>query len=112
MRSASKFKHKFEGPYEVMKVENNNVIIWKGGKPTKVNIDQVQIYHPRESDEGVVQTDGLDNDGSRGEQVETEGSKGLAREFSKKEKWRGKMMSEGSTEYSNKRRREYQRKRR
>ncbi|GFS53137.1 hypothetical protein NPIL_597741 [Nephila pilipes] len=51
-----------------------------------------------ERDESVVKTDGLDGEGSR---VESEYSKGLAREISKKEKWRGKMMSEGSTEYSN-----------
>ncbi|GFU37168.1 hypothetical protein NPIL_136351 [Nephila pilipes] len=58
-----------------------------------VNVDQVLIYHPREKDEGVVETDGLDGEGSRAEQVETEGSKGLAREEStKEEQWRSKRM--------------------
>ncbi|GFS99060.1 hypothetical protein NPIL_612631 [Nephila pilipes] len=68
----------------------------------------------KERDKGVVKTDGLNGEGSRAEQVETEGSKGLAREeTSKKEKWRGKRtMSEGSTEYSNKRERQHQSKRR
>ncbi|GFS93167.1 hypothetical protein NPIL_406111, partial [Nephila pilipes] len=70
----------------------------------KVNVDQVRIYHPRERDEGVVETDGLNGEGSR---VESEHNNGLAREISK-EKWRGKM----TTEYSNKLKRNYQRKRR
>ncbi|GFU11055.1 uncharacterized protein NPIL_422531 [Nephila pilipes] len=102
-RIVSKFKPKFEGPYEVMKVENNNVVIWKGDKPITVNVDQVRIYHPREGDEGVVKTDRLAGEGSRAEQVETEGSKGLAREKRTREKQcRGKrMMSEGSTESCN-----------
>ncbi|GFS75047.1 hypothetical protein NPIL_576041 [Nephila pilipes] len=88
-----------------MKVENNNVVIWKGGKSITGNVDQIRIYQPREIDEGVVETDGLNGEGSRGEQVETEGSKGLAREeSSKKEKWQIKRMrSEGSTDYSKKR---------
>ncbi|GFT41029.1 uncharacterized protein NPIL_437791 [Nephila pilipes] len=84
-RIVSKFKPKFEGPYEGMKVEHNIVNIWKGGKLITVNVNQVRIYHPRERDEGVVETDGLDGEGSRVEQVETEGSKGLAREESSKE---------------------------
>ncbi|GFT14250.1 hypothetical protein NPIL_195891 [Nephila pilipes] len=68
----------------------------------------------KERDEGVVETDGLDGEGSRAEQVESEYSKGLAREeTSKKKQWRSKrMISEGSTEYSNKREREFQSKRR
>ncbi|GFT62358.1 hypothetical protein NPIL_589311 [Nephila pilipes] len=74
-RIVSKFIPKFEGPYEVMKVENNNVVIWKGSKLITVNVDQVRIYHPRERDEGVVETDGLDGEGSRAEQVESEYSK-------------------------------------
>ncbi|GFS89902.1 hypothetical protein NPIL_64221 [Nephila pilipes] len=68
-----------------------------------VNVDQVRIYHSRERDEGVVETDGWDGEESRAEQVESEYSKGLAREeTSKKKQWRGKrMMSEGSTESCN-----------
>ncbi|GFT11868.1 hypothetical protein NPIL_80961, partial [Nephila pilipes] len=30
-------------------------------------VNQVRIYHPRERDEGVVETDGLDGEGSRAE---------------------------------------------
>ncbi|GFT81703.1 hypothetical protein NPIL_189941 [Nephila pilipes] len=33
-----------------------------------MNVDQVRIYHPRETVEGVVETDGLDGEGSRAEQ--------------------------------------------
>ncbi|GFS61135.1 hypothetical protein NPIL_60131, partial [Nephila pilipes] len=60
------------------------MIIWKGGKPKTVNVGQVRIYHPRESHEDVVETDGVNGEESRAEQVETEGSKGLAREESTK----------------------------
>ncbi|GFU03892.1 uncharacterized protein NPIL_469161 [Nephila pilipes] len=75
---------------------------------------QVGIYHPRERDENVVETDELDGEGSRAEQVETEGSNGLSQEeSSKKEKWQIKRtMSEESIEFSNNYEREYQRKRR
>ncbi|GFW83838.1 uncharacterized protein TNCV_1491791 [Trichonephila clavipes] len=41
---------KFEGPYRVLEVRNNNLIIWKKGKSVTVNIDQMQVYHPRQSD--------------------------------------------------------------
>ncbi|GFY21623.1 uncharacterized protein TNCV_1167681 [Trichonephila clavipes] len=41
---------KFEGPYRVLEVRNNNLIIWKKGKRVTVNIDQVRVYHPRQSD--------------------------------------------------------------
>ncbi|GFU36466.1 hypothetical protein NPIL_660631 [Nephila pilipes] len=79
-----------------------------------VNVDQVRIYHPRERDKGVVKTDGLDGERSRAELVKTKDSKGLAREeTSKNEKWGGKrMMSEGSTESSNKHGSQHQSKRR
>ncbi|GFU56224.1 hypothetical protein NPIL_263801 [Nephila pilipes] len=57
---------------------------------------------------------GLDGQGSREEQVKTEGSRGLTREeSSKEEQWRDKrMMSEGSTESSNNHERQHQSKRR
>ncbi|GFW86926.1 uncharacterized protein TNCV_2810811 [Trichonephila clavipes] len=35
-----KFMLKFEGPYRVLEVRNNNLIIWKKGKRVTVNIDQ------------------------------------------------------------------------
>ncbi|GFS55996.1 uncharacterized protein TNCV_2564421 [Trichonephila clavipes] len=37
----------FEGPYRVLEVGNNYLIIWKKGKRVTVNIDQVRVYHPR-----------------------------------------------------------------
>ncbi|GFT31416.1 hypothetical protein NPIL_562661 [Nephila pilipes] len=63
----------------------------------------VDIYHPRKRDEGVVETDELDGERSRAEQAETQGSKGLAREeSSKKKKWQIKRVrSKGSTESCN-----------
>ncbi|GFS65662.1 uncharacterized protein NPIL_322031, partial [Nephila pilipes] len=75
---------------------------------------QVRIYHPRERDEGIGETDGLDSEGSRAEQVEIEGSKGLAREKRTREKQCQikRMRSEGSNEFSNNYEREYQSKRR
>ncbi|GFV62936.1 uncharacterized protein TNCV_4410001 [Trichonephila clavipes] len=49
-REVGKFMSKFEGPYRVLEVRNNNLIIWKKGKRVIVNIDQVRVYHPRQSD--------------------------------------------------------------
>ncbi|GFX35250.1 uncharacterized protein TNCV_100571 [Trichonephila clavipes] len=41
---------KFEGPYRVLEVKGNNLIIWKSGKRVTVNIDQVRVYRPRQTD--------------------------------------------------------------
>ncbi|GFY16878.1 hypothetical protein TNCV_3689361 [Trichonephila clavipes] len=41
-RLVGKFMPKFEGPYRVLEVRNNNLITWKKGKKVVVNIDQVQ----------------------------------------------------------------------
>ncbi|GFW98948.1 uncharacterized protein TNCV_1781671 [Trichonephila clavipes] len=41
---------KFEGPYRVLEVRNNNLIIWKKGKRLTVNVDKVRVYRPRQSD--------------------------------------------------------------
>ncbi|GFX25159.1 uncharacterized protein TNCV_2753341 [Trichonephila clavipes] len=49
-RVIGKFMPKFEGPYRVLEVRNNNLIIWKKGKRVTVNIDQVREYRPRQSD--------------------------------------------------------------
>ncbi|GFV78533.1 uncharacterized protein TNCV_1888391 [Trichonephila clavipes] len=49
-RVVGKFMLKFEGPYRVLEVRNNNLIIWKKGKRVTVNIDQVRVYHPKQSD--------------------------------------------------------------
>ncbi|GFS91809.1 hypothetical protein NPIL_583671 [Nephila pilipes] len=72
------------------------------------------VARNRERDEGVVETDGLNGEKSWAEQVENEGSKGLAREeSSNKEKWQIKrMMSEGSTESCNDREGRHQSERR
>ncbi|GFT23168.1 uncharacterized protein TNCV_1858861 [Trichonephila clavipes] len=48
-RVVGKFMPKFEGPYRVLEVRNNNLIIWEKGKRVTVNIDQVRVYHPRQS---------------------------------------------------------------
>ncbi|GFS86431.1 retrovirus-related Pol polyprotein from transposon 412 [Trichonephila clavipes] len=45
-----KFMPKFEGPYRVLEVKGNNLIIWKSGKRVTVNIDQVRVYRPRQTD--------------------------------------------------------------
>ncbi|GFW30761.1 uncharacterized protein TNCV_4088811 [Trichonephila clavipes] len=58
-RVVGKFMPKFEGPYRVLKVQNNNLIILKRGKRVTVNIDQVRVYRPRQSD-----TIGSDSQGS------------------------------------------------
>ncbi|GFS73933.1 retrovirus-related Pol polyprotein from transposon 17.6 [Trichonephila clavipes] len=49
-RVIGKFMPKFEGPYRVLEVRNNNLIILKRGKKVTVNIDQVRVYRPRQSD--------------------------------------------------------------
>ncbi|GFT62393.1 hypothetical protein TNCV_4717611 [Trichonephila clavipes] len=41
---------KFEGPYRVLEVNGNNLIIWKSGRKITVNIDQVRVYRPRQTD--------------------------------------------------------------
>ncbi|GFW70907.1 uncharacterized protein TNCV_2865021 [Trichonephila clavipes] len=57
----AKFKPKFEGPYRVLDVKNNNVVIWKAGKRLTINVDQVRIYRHRKSDETEIGTGNLDN---------------------------------------------------
>ncbi|GFW85294.1 retrovirus-related Pol polyprotein from transposon 17.6 [Trichonephila clavipes] len=49
-RVVGKFMPKFELPYRVLEVRNNNLITWKRGKRVTVNIDQVRVYRPRQSD--------------------------------------------------------------
>ncbi|GFS67479.1 uncharacterized protein TNCV_1610551 [Trichonephila clavipes] len=48
-RVVGKFMPKFEGPYRVLEVRNNNLIILMRGKKVTVNIDQVRVYRPRQS---------------------------------------------------------------
>ncbi|GFV48741.1 uncharacterized protein TNCV_625281 [Trichonephila clavipes] len=49
-RVVGKFMPKFEGPYRVLELRNNNLIILKKGKRVTVNSDQVRVYRPRQSD--------------------------------------------------------------
>ncbi|GFV04771.1 uncharacterized protein TNCV_1743321 [Trichonephila clavipes] len=41
---------KFKGLYRVLEVKNNDLIIWKRERKITVNVDQVRIYHPRNSE--------------------------------------------------------------
>ncbi|GFY06742.1 retrovirus-related Pol polyprotein from transposon opus [Trichonephila clavipes] len=63
----AKFKPKFEGPYRVLGVKNNNVVIWKAGKRLTINVDQVRIYRHRKCDETEVGTGSSDNGSLRDE---------------------------------------------
>ncbi|GFU94550.1 uncharacterized protein TNCV_2645361 [Trichonephila clavipes] len=63
----AKFKPKFEGPYRVLDVKNNNVVIWKAGKRLTINVDQVRIYRHRKCDETVIGTGSSDNGSLRDE---------------------------------------------
>ncbi|GFY29024.1 uncharacterized protein TNCV_4721521 [Trichonephila clavipes] len=63
----AKFKPKFEGPYRVLDVKNNNVLIWKTGKWLKINVDQVKIYCHRKCDEMEIGTGSSDNGSLRDE---------------------------------------------
>ncbi|GFX44199.1 uncharacterized protein TNCV_4119951 [Trichonephila clavipes] len=49
-RVVGKFMPKFEEPYRVLEFPNSNMIIWKKGRRVTVNIDQLRVYHPRQSD--------------------------------------------------------------
>ncbi|GFS55637.1 uncharacterized protein TNCV_131541 [Trichonephila clavipes] len=63
----SKLKPKFEGPYRVLDVKNNNVVIWKAGKRLTINVDQVRIYRHRKCDETEIGTGSSDNGSLRDE---------------------------------------------
>ncbi|GFY35748.1 retrovirus-related Pol polyprotein from transposon 412 [Trichonephila clavipes] len=49
-KQVGKFMPKFEGPYKVLEIKGNNLVIWKNGRNITVNIDQVRVYQPRQSD--------------------------------------------------------------
>ncbi|GFX63631.1 retrovirus-related Pol polyprotein from transposon opus [Trichonephila clavipes] len=49
-KQVGKFMPKFEGPYKVLEIKGNNLVIWKNGRNITVNIDQVRVYRPRQSD--------------------------------------------------------------
>ncbi|GFT83731.1 uncharacterized protein TNCV_3891111 [Trichonephila clavipes] len=63
----AKFKSKFEGPYRVLDVKNNNVVIWKAGKRLTINVDQVRIYRHRKCDETEMGTGSSDSGSLRDE---------------------------------------------
>ncbi|GFV43886.1 uncharacterized protein TNCV_485101 [Trichonephila clavipes] len=63
----AKFKPKFESPYRVLDVKNNNVVIWKAGKRLTINVDQVRIYRHRKCDETEIETGSSDNGNLRDE---------------------------------------------
>ncbi|GFT73249.1 uncharacterized protein TNCV_459631 [Trichonephila clavipes] len=63
----AKFKPKFEGPYKVLDVKNNNVVIWKAGKRITINVDQVRMYRHRKCDETEKGTGSSDNGSLRDE---------------------------------------------
>ncbi|GFY08214.1 uncharacterized protein TNCV_1356261 [Trichonephila clavipes] len=63
----AEFKPKFEGPYRVLDVKNNNVVIWKAGKRLTINVDQVRIYRHRKCDETEIGTGSSDNGSLRDE---------------------------------------------
>ncbi|GFW54374.1 uncharacterized protein TNCV_3703341 [Trichonephila clavipes] len=63
----AKFKPKFEGPYRVLDVKNNNVVVWKAGKRLTINVDQVRIYRHRKCDETEIGTGSSDNGSLRDE---------------------------------------------
>ncbi|GFU84044.1 retrovirus-related Pol polyprotein from transposon 17.6 [Trichonephila clavipes] len=46
----AKLKPKLEGPYRMLEVKHNNLVIWRSGKRLTANADQVRIYHHRKSD--------------------------------------------------------------
>ncbi|GFS56864.1 retrovirus-related Pol polyprotein from transposon 17.6 [Trichonephila clavipes] len=63
----AKFKPKFEGPYGVLDIKNNNVVIWKEGKRLTINVDQVRIYRHRKCDETEIGTSSSENGNLRDE---------------------------------------------
>ncbi|GFW19555.1 uncharacterized protein TNCV_1604471 [Trichonephila clavipes] len=67
IKVVAKFKPKFEGPYRVLDVKNNNVVIWKAGKRLTINVDQVRIYRHRKCDETEIGTGSSDNGSLRDE---------------------------------------------
>ncbi|GFT07050.1 uncharacterized protein TNCV_1415881 [Trichonephila clavipes] len=63
----AKFKPKFEGPYRVLEVKNNNIVIWRSGKRLTVNVNQVRIYRHRKCDQMELRTGSSDSNISRHE---------------------------------------------
>ncbi|GFY12031.1 uncharacterized protein TNCV_4975311 [Trichonephila clavipes] len=55
------------GPYRVLDVKYNNVVIWKAGKRLTINVGQVRIYRHRKCDETEIGTGNSDNGSLRDE---------------------------------------------
>ncbi|GFT19307.1 retrovirus-related Pol polyprotein from transposon 297 [Trichonephila clavipes] len=62
-KQVEKFMPKFEGPYRVLEVKGNNFIIWKSGKRVTVNVDQIRVYRPRQTD--TISSDSQSNPGRK-----------------------------------------------
>ncbi|GFS70222.1 uncharacterized protein TNCV_1067231 [Trichonephila clavipes] len=60
----AKFKLKCEGPYRVLEVKQNNLVVWRLGKRITVNVDQVRLYHHKKSYEMEIRTRSSDNNSS------------------------------------------------
>ncbi|GFV23327.1 uncharacterized protein TNCV_4780411 [Trichonephila clavipes] len=65
--AVAKFKPKFEDPYRIVEVKNNNVVIWKAGKRLTINVNQVRLYRHRKCGEMEIRTGSSDNNSSRDE---------------------------------------------
>ncbi|GFT98913.1 retrovirus-related Pol polyprotein from transposon 412 [Trichonephila clavipes] len=64
----AKFKPKFEGPYRVLDVKNNNLYSdMESGKRLTINVDEVRIYRHRKCDETEIGTGSSDNGSWRDE---------------------------------------------
>ncbi|GFV89107.1 hypothetical protein TNCV_4913061 [Trichonephila clavipes] len=61
----AKFKPKFEGPYRVLEVKQNRLVIWRSGNRITVNVGQVRLYHHRKSDDVEIRISSSDNNSSR-----------------------------------------------
>ncbi|GFT84208.1 uncharacterized protein TNCV_1150131 [Trichonephila clavipes] len=103
-RVVGKFMPKFEGPFGVLEVRNNNLIILKKGKRVTVNIDQVRVYRPRQSD--TIRSDSYvktlyegqmsSNGSSRSRPGKFKGSRKTSSEESK-----GRKSNKGNAEWDN-----------
>ncbi|GFV83869.1 uncharacterized protein TNCV_387771 [Trichonephila clavipes] len=86
----AKFKPKFEGPYRVLDVKNNNVVIWKAGKRLTINVDQVRIYRHRKCDETKIGTGSSDNGSLRDESSGFDRVQRRSNESRDDRPWRGR----------------------